>query len=81
MNTTHARKAVVAALMSLSIAAVTLGSAATANANAAPAPVPTDKKGPVSFCSVFGGDLPVIGRLPFCNKKNVEEKKRVEIEN
>jgi hypothetical protein len=37
-----------------------------------PAPLPLDKPGPIAFCSVFGGELPIIGRLPYCNKKKVE---------
>jgi hypothetical protein len=65
------RKAIVAAMLSTSIAAITLGSAATADA--APA---EQKTAPISFCSVFGGELPVIGRLPYCKKK-VPEKMEV----
>ena len=65
------RKAIVAAMLLTSIAAITLGSAATADA--APA---EQKTAPISFCSVFGGELPVIGRLPYCKKK-VPEKMEV----
>jgi hypothetical protein len=42
-------------------------------ADAAPA---EQKTAPISFCSVFGGELPVIGRLPYCKKK-VPEKMEV----
>jgi hypothetical protein len=69
------RKAIAAAALSASTAAgfgaVAVGSAAVATA--APA---KQKTAPISFCSVFGGELPVIGRLPYCKKK-VPEKMEV----
>ena len=66
-----ARRVVGAAMLSASIAAVTLGSAATADA--APTPLPLDKKGPVSFCTVVN-QLPVVGgKVPFCQKKTPEK--------
>jgi hypothetical protein len=37
-----------------------------------PRPYRSTNPGPISFCSVFGGELPIIGRLPYCQKKKVE---------
>jgi hypothetical protein len=63
-----ARKGVAAVALSAStvagFGAVAVGTAAVANA----APVAEHKAAPVGFCSVFGGELPIIGRLPFCKK-------------
>jgi hypothetical protein len=64
-----ARRAVAA--VALAASAVAVGSSAMANA--APAPLRQDKPGPISFCSVFGGELPIIGRLPYCKKKAPEK--------
>jgi hypothetical protein len=63
-----ARRAIAA--VALAASAVAVGSSATANA--VPAPLPLNKPGPITFCSVFGGELPIIGRLPYCQKKKVE---------
>jgi hypothetical protein len=59
-----ARRAVAATALAATAAAV----GSSAMANAAPAAIPQDKPGPISFCSVFGGELPIIGRLPYCKK-------------
>jgi hypothetical protein len=64
-----ARRAIAA--VALAASAVAVGSSATANA--VPAPLPLDKPGPISFCSVFGGELPIIGPLPYCQKKTPEK--------
>jgi len=62
------RKAVAAIALSASTAAgfgaVAVGAAAVANA----ATVAENKVAPIGFCTVFGGELPIIGRLPFCKK-------------
>ena len=71
-----ARKAVAAAMLSASIAAMAIGSAATADAT--PLNLPQDKPGPVSFCTVVN-QLPIIGgRVPICQKK-VPEKMEVPV--
>jgi hypothetical protein len=63
-----ARKGVAAVALSAStvagFGAVAVGAAAVANA----APVAEHKVAPIGFCTVFGGELPIIGRLPFCKK-------------
>ncbi len=63
------RKAVAAvALTAASVAG--FGTIAVGSANAASAT--QHKVGPAAFCSVVGGKVPIVGRLPHCKKK-VEE--------
>jgi len=63
-----ARKGVAAVALAAStvagFGAVAVGAAAVANA----APVAEHTVVPTGFCDVFGGELPIIGRLPFCKK-------------
>jgi hypothetical protein len=63
-----ARRAVAAVALSAStvagFGAAAVGTAAVANAT----PVAEHKAAPIGFCTVFGGELPIIGRLPFCKK-------------
>jgi hypothetical protein len=63
-----ARKGIAAVALSAAtvagLGAVAVGAAAAANA----APVAEHKVAPTGFCALFGGELPIIGRLPFCKK-------------
>jgi hypothetical protein len=63
-----ARKGVAAVALTAStvagFGAVAVGAAAVAKA----APIAGHEVVPTGFCAVFGGELPIIGRLPFCKK-------------